>query len=211
LTERGWYPVNIRIDDKSCVVVGGGTVAYQKVSGLLGIAGKVTVISPRICDQLAELYSSGEIEWIAKDYEEGEIEGFYLAITATDDPSVNRQVYLDGERLGIPVNSADDPENCRFILPSRVIRGSLVISISTGGRSPAMAAHLRRRLEEEFGPEWGVLTELLGEARDAIRSSGRSSEGMNEKWEAAISDEVLKLIRDGSLDEARKVIDECLS
>ncbi len=211
VADHGWYPLNIRIDDKMCVVVGGGPVAYQKVVGLLEFTNHVTVISPSLCEELQKLHSSGAIRWISKEYESGDLDGYFLAITATDDPATNRQVYLDGEESGVIVNSADDPENCRFILPSRVIRGSLVISVSTGGRSPAMATYLRKHLEMEFGPEWGVLTELLGEARDRIRASGRSTEGMSEKWEAAISEQVLDCIRRGELDAAREMIDRCLS
>lgn len=211
MTKRTWYPVNIRLDDKPCVVVGGGAVAHQKVAGLLEFTERVTVVAPRICEELKRLHDAGRVEWIPKKYERGDLDGFFLAVTATDDPATNRAVYLDGEEAGVLVNSADDPENCRFILPSRMARGSLVISTSTGGRSPAMAAYMRKRLETEFGPEWGVLTELLGEVRDGIRSSGRSSEGMPEKWEAAISEEVLELIRKGSLDQAREAIERCLS
>ncbi len=211
MTEARWYPINLRLDDKPCIVIGGGRVAYQKVAGLLDFAGDLTVLSPDLCPELGRLYTDGRIKWRPKNYEPGDLDGYFLAITATDDPETNRQVYLDGERSGVLVNSADDPENCRFILPSRVVRDSLIISISTGGRSPAMATYLRKRLEEEFGPEWGTLTELLGEARDEIRSSGRSTEGMSEKWEAAISDEVLELIRNGSADEAREAIRKCLS
>lgn len=211
MTPRRWYPINIRLDDKPCVVIGGGHVAHQKVVGLLDATSRVTVIAPELCEELQRLHRDGVIDWIAKKYATGDLDGFFLAITATDDPSTNTQVYCDGERDRVLVNSADDPDNCRFILPSRVIRGELVISVSTGGRSPAMATYMRKRLEEEFGPEWGVLTELLGKARDAIRAAGRSTEGMSEKWEAAISEEVLELIRRGELDEARKAIDRCLS
>lgn len=211
MTDRAWYPVNVRLDDKPCMVVGGGAVANQKVVGLLEFTKDVTVVSPRLCPELQELHEAGRIRWIPKEYQTGDLEGYFLAITATDDPKTNRRVYVDGEEAGVLVNSADDPQNCRFILPSRIVRGSLVISVSTGGRSPAMAAYMRKRLEGEFGPEWGVLTDLLGEARDEIRGAGRSSEGIPEKWEAAISEQVLELIRRGDVDEAREVIKRCLS
>jgi precorrin-2 dehydrogenase / sirohydrochlorin ferrochelatase len=206
-----WYPVVLDLAGKPCLVVGGGRVAAQKVRGLLDAGAEVTVVAPEICDEIRDLHEGGKICWIAKQYEKNGVEGYFLAIAATDDPDTNRQVYLDGEASSVLVNSADDPENCRFILPSRVVRGNLVIAVSTGGRSPAMAAHLRKRFEDEFGDEWGILTDLLGEARDEMRARGLSSEGIPEKWEAAISDEVLGFIRQGALDKARAAIRQCLS
>lgn len=206
-----WYPVVLRLEGKPCLVVGGGRVALQKVSGLLGAGARVTVVAPECCEEIEALAERGTIELHRRKYSEGEVSRYFLAITATDDPRTNRQVYLDGERSNTLVNSADDPENCRFILPSRVVRGDLVLAVSTGGRSPAMAAYLRKKLESMFGEEWGVLTELLGEARDEMRAAGISPEGIPEKWEAAISDRVLRLIEEGDLDGARAVIRSCLS
>lgn len=206
-----WYPVVLRLEGKHCLVVGGGRVALQKVWGLLGAGARVTVVAPECCEEIEDLAERGTIELHRREYSEGEASRYFLAITATDDPRTNRQVYLDGERSKTLVNSADDPENCRFILPSRVVRGDLVVAVSTGGRSPAMAAYLRKKLESMFGEEWGVLTELLGEARDQMRANGISPEGIPEKWEAAISDRVLGLIQKGDLDGARAVIRSCLS
>lgn len=206
-----WYPINIELADQPCVVVGGGEIAARKAAGLMAAGGRVTVVSPELAPSLAELVDAGEVKWVARPYESGDLDSYFLAITATDDAAVNRQVYLDGEASGILVNSADDPQNCRFILPALIRRGDLVITATTSGRSPAMAVHLRRRLAHEFGDEWGVLVELLGEARDAIRSTGRSTEGMADKWEAAISADVLALIRAGEIDEARERVSRCLS
>ena len=113
-----------------------------------------------------------------------DLDGAWLALTATDDPAVNQAVHDAAEERRIWVNSADDPANCSFTLMSVVRRSDLVVAIGTGGRSPALAAHLRRMLDEEFGPEYETLLDLLSEAREALRASGRSSEDAD--WQAGV-------------------------
>jgi siroheme synthase-like protein len=107
------------------------------------------------------------------------------------------------------VNGADDPANCSFTLPSVVRRGDLAVSVSTGGRSPALAAWLRRRLEGEIGPEYAVLLELLAAEREGLKASGRSTEGVD--WQSALDSDMLGLIRTGDLTSARERLHTCLS
>ena len=87
-----------------------------------------------------------------------------------------------GEARRIFVNSADDPANCSFTLMSVVRRGDIVVSIGTNGRSPALATFLKEHVRDEMGPEYETLLELLSEAREEIRSTGRSSEDAD--WRA---------------------------
>lgn len=206
-----WYPLMLRLQGKDCLVIGGGRVAFRKVSGLLAARANVTVIAPALCAEIECLVKQKKVAWLPRRYESADLDGAYLAITATDDPDVNAQVYHDGEALRVLVNSADDPDNCHFILPASIRRGDLIISISTGGASPAMAAILRERLEAEIGEEWGTLTELMAEAREKLQRQGRSTEGMGDIWRAMVSDEILQMIGSGDLNGARRRIVECLS
>ena len=132
-----------------------------------------------------------------------------LALTATDDPAVNRAVFEAAEARGIWVNSADDPDNCSFTLLSVVRRSDLVVAIGTGGRSPALAAYLRRTLDEELGPEYATLLDLLSEAREAMRASGRSSEDAD--WQRAFRSGIVDLVRAGRIAEAKELLSTCLS
>lgn len=206
-----WYPVHIKLDGRECLVVGGGPVAARKARGLLVGGARVKVVAPQISPAMRELAKSGAIELIERDYEEADLDGVMLAVTATDAPDVNALVYAQGESAGVLVNSADDPENCRFILPAVIRRERVVVTVSTGGASPAMAAILKGRLEREIGEEWGVLTELMSEARDRLHEQRRSTEGMEEQWNAAASEDVLEMIRSGDLEAARRRIADCLS
>jgi precorrin-2 dehydrogenase/sirohydrochlorin ferrochelatase len=132
-----------------------------------------------------------------------------LVITATDDPEVNRAVHDDAERHHVWVNSADDPANCSFTLPSRLRRGPLLVTVSTGGHSPALATWLRRRFEAELGPEFEMLLGILSVERDELRAAGRSTEGLD--WQKALDSGMLDLVREGRLAEAKERLQACLS
>ncbi len=107
------------------------------------------------------------------------------------------------------VNAADDPQRCSVTLPARVRRGSLLVTISTEGRSPALATWLRRRLEDEIGPEVEVLLEVLADERDRIRAAGGSTEGLD--WQGALRSGMLDEIRAGRIDAAKELLKACLS
>ena len=200
------YPVNLRVSGHRCLVVGGGRVALAKVQGLLECGALVTVVAPDVSDELAGLAG---VTCERRPYRAGEAADYRLVITATDDPAVNRSVFLEGEAAGVWVNSADDPDNCAFTLPARVRQGPLLVTFATGGHSPALATWLRRRYAEEFGPEYATLIELLATERDALQRAGRSTEGLD--WQPALDSGMLDLIREGRLAEAKERLQACLS
>jgi precorrin-2 dehydrogenase/sirohydrochlorin ferrochelatase len=200
------YPVNLIVEGRSCLVVGGGGIAARKVAGLVSCGARVHVVAPEVGD---EVKAQPGVTWEERPYRSGDLEGHRLVVAATDDRSVNEAVYQDAEAAGIWVNGADDPEHCSFTLPSVIRRGSLLITVSTGGRSPALARWLRQRLEEEIGPEYEVLLDLLAEERETIKASGRSTEGLD--WQRALDSDMLRLIRSGDVMHARERLQTCLS
>jgi precorrin-2 dehydrogenase/sirohydrochlorin ferrochelatase len=198
--------VNLRVAGRRCLVVGGGAVAAQKVEGLVECGAEVHVVAPTVDDAIRRMPG---VTWDERPYSEGEVQGYQLVMAATDDVTVNAAVHADGEAAGVWVNSADDPEHCSFTLPSRIRQGRLLVTFATGGHSPAVATWLRRRFEEEFGPEYDILIGMVGEAREAIRASGRSTEGLD--WQGALDSGMLGLIREGRLEEAKETLQQCLS
>ena len=210
------YPANLLLSGRRCLVVGGGRVAAQKVAGLLEAGAVVHVVASRVGAELRALATpDATLSWVERPYTSDELapatlaDQYWLVITATDDPAVNRQVAADAERAHLWVNSADDPANCSFILPSRIRRGPLLVTFATGGNSPAVATWLRRTYDEEFGPEYATLIEMLAAARDEIVAAGRSTEGLD--WQGALDSGMLDLIREGHLAEAKERLQACLS
>ena len=134
-------------------------------------------------------------------YEAGDLHGCLIAIAATGDPDVNRQVFLDGHQQGVLVNSADDPENCHFTLPARVRKGDLLVTISTAGRSPAMASWLRRQIEAYLDEDILQMLEVVAEVRDEIKAQGIPTEPLD--WATALNNGILELVREGKTAEAK--------
>jgi precorrin-2 dehydrogenase/sirohydrochlorin ferrochelatase len=169
-----FYPVNLNLKDRPCLIIGGGKVAARKAQGLLNCEAQVTVISPTLISELASMLQAGGLSWVQRNYRPGDLRDIFLVIAATDDESVQQQIYEEAEERGILINVADVPARCNFILPATVRRGDLVISVSTGGKSPALAKQLRMELEKRFGPEYRILVNILGGLRPNVLSAGRS-------------------------------------
>ena len=196
------YPVNLRVRGHRCLVVGGGQVALAKAVGLLEAGAVVDVIAPDVVPELEDLPG---ISVNRREYRSGDVEGYRLAVAATGCQEVNAEVYRDGESAGVWVNSADDPDNCSFTLPSKLRRGPLMVTCSTGGHSPALSRWLRQRLEAEIGPEYETLLCLLSEARERIQATGMHTEGL--AWQDVLDSGMLELIRSGETGQAQAKID----
>ena len=199
------YPANLVVEGRPCLVVGGGEVAARKVEGLVACGADVHVVAERVSDEIRSL----PVTWEERSYNPGEVAGYRLVIAATDSPGTNAAVFRDGEAAGIWVNAADDPANCSFTLPAVVRRGPLMVTVSTGGRSPALSSWLKDRLSAELGPEFEALLELLAAEREAVRAAGRSTEDLD--WQKALDSDMLELVKNGRLADARERLQACLS
>ncbi|MFH1169067.1 MAG: bifunctional precorrin-2 dehydrogenase/sirohydrochlorin ferrochelatase [Chloroflexota bacterium] len=200
-----YYPVFLNISRRRCLVVGGGQVALRKARALLDCGADVTVVSPDLCPELAQLAESGQMRVINREYRRGDLEGMFLAVAATDDTAANRAVAEEARRSAVLVNAVDDAAVSDFIVPSCLRRGDITIAVSTAGRSPALARKLRTRLEEEFGPEYAALAVLIDEVRAEAKRTGIASDG--DGWQQALDLEKLSdLVRRGEGEKARALL-----
>lgn len=188
----GYYPIFVELQDRPCLVIGGGPEAQRKVEGFLAAGGKVTVISPTLTDDLQRMLDEGRITWQQREYREGDLEGYDLCSVATDDGKVNGRVAAEGKRARVFVNAADDTPNCDYILPAIVRRGAITVAASTGGASPALARRLREELEAYLTEEMPALAELLAEVREDLRSRGIKPDA--DVWQDAIDEELRVLL-----------------
>jgi len=194
---------------KQVVVVGGGRIATRKTEPLVELGARVVVVAPKLDPMMQRLADAGQLaELRRRAFVADDLDDAWLAVTATDDPAVNAAVFAAAEARRVWCNSADDPANCSFTLMSVVRRADLVVAIGTGGRSPALAAHLRRILSDEIGPEYETLLELLSDAREALRATGRSSEDAD--WQRAFSSGIVDLVRAGRVADAKELLQTCL-
>ncbi len=165
------FPVFLKLESRSCLVVGAGTVAEGKIQGLLTERASVKVVAPEATAQIRRWASAGAIEWHQREFESPDLEGKFLVIVATSSPDVNTRVFTEAHAKGILCNAVDDPANCDFYYGAVVRRGDLQIAISTGGNSPALAQRIRQELEQQFGPEYESWVAELGKQREELAAS----------------------------------------
>jgi siroheme synthase-like protein len=198
------YPIVLtHLDRTRCVVVGGGPVAERKIAALLDGAALVTVVSPDLTTRLRAWVEAGRLEHIGRNYDAGDLDGAGLAIAATDDPVVNDEVARAARRRGILINVADNPSAGNFHTVATVREGDVLVAISTGGDSPALAALLRRRIDALVGPEYAELLEILRAVRASALREFPASVRRRLSQDLA-SEEMLEWLRSGkrSLAEA---------
>jgi siroheme synthase-like protein len=155
------YPIFLDLSGRRCIIVGGGAVANRKARKLLQARAEVVVVSPEIQPEIESM----AVEVRRRPYENGDLEGAYLAFTATDSREVNSAVAHEAREKGVFINVADKPSEGSFALPSTLRRGGLQVAVSTGGASPTLARSIREELEKQFGQEWAGLIEELRRRR----------------------------------------------
>jgi precorrin-2 dehydrogenase/sirohydrochlorin ferrochelatase len=199
-----FYPICLDLEAKPCVVVGGGRVAERKVMGLLTCQAQVIVISPMLTEELQQQHADEIIQWIDREYQQGDLAQAFLVIAATDDEETQKQIYEEAATNNLLVNVADVPQRCNFILPATVRRGDLSLSISTAGKSPALARKIRMELEKRYGPEYKRLVDILGATRPEILASGLTQSENEQLFKELLHDDMEKWIKHKKWDSIEK-------
>lgn len=204
-----FYIACLKLTGRSCLVVGGGDVGLEKVEGLLACDGKVRLIAPELRNAaLEQLAAEGSIEHLARDYEEGDLEGQFLVIAATDDTDVNIKIYDDAEQRAMLANVVDVPPLCNFILPAILRTGPLAIAISTAGASPALAKRMKAEVAQQFGPEYAQLAIRLNEVRGWAKATLPTYQDRKAFFESIVDGDPdpVTLLRDGRVAELETLI-----
>ena len=198
-----YYPICLEMAGLRCLVVGGGPVAERKVAGLLAAGARVAVVSPSATERLRDWARAGRIGLTLREYAAPDLAGHSLVFAATDDGRINAEVARDARAAGVPINAADDPAHCDFILPAVLARGDLTVAVSTGGASPALARVVRDELDAFLDREdYAALVRVAADARRILRDRGTPASW--ERWRCALGGEVRALVRAARLDMARE-------
>ncbi len=163
-----YYPVNLDLKGRPVVVIGGGEVAIRKIQGLLEAGARVKVVDPDSVAEVRQLARQGKITLVRRRYRTGDLGSAFAAIASTDDRAVNLKIHDEASKKKILLNIVDKPEFCSFVFPSRINRGEFMLTISTGGASPAFARMVREELEERFGEEYGLMADLMSHLRRVL-------------------------------------------
>lgn len=197
-----YYPIFLNLQDRRCVVIGGGKVALRKIKVLLDCGAKVTMISPEPHPEIVKLSKRKVIRLIQRDYRKEDLNDAVVAFACTDVKETNRRVAKDSKKLRVPVNVTDDPCLSEFIIPSFFRRGDLTIAVSTAGVSPALAKKIRKNLEKNLGKEYASLVSLIGEVRSALKKRGCAVDG--EAWQNVLDiNSLMRFVKEGRTKKAK--------
>ena len=209
-----YYPVYLDLQGKGCIVIGAGVVAERKARQLLAAGASVTLVSPQATKALRQQAQEGRLTWLPRPYRQGDLAGMFLAIAATDDEAVNRQVHHEAAQEKVLLNVTDVPTLCDFIAPAVVERGPVTVAISTSGVSPALARRLRELMEgsrpvdcTEPGQTtcrclaWADAAGVLSSVRQDLKA--RKHTVSPEAWQEAMDASLLALVESGRAGEAK--------
>jgi precorrin-2 dehydrogenase/sirohydrochlorin ferrochelatase len=205
-----YYPVNLDVRRRNCLVVGGGSVAERKVRTLLECEAQITVITLGATETLRTIWQDGRIELVFKGYQSSDLDGRFLVIGATDDEQVNQAVSRDCASRCILCNIADRPEVCTFVLPAIMCRGDLVIAVSTSNKSPAVAKYIRQAMEKEFGPEYATLLNLMGAIRQRFMAEAKSPEAHKDLFGRLLAEGLVEMIREERREDVDALLEKVL-
>ena len=203
------YPINLDIAGKSCVVIGGGEVALRKIRGLLAAGAKVKVIAPEICAGVEELFRRGEISLTRAKFSEELLGDEFILIAATDNAEINQQAATAAQARKILVNVVNSAGG-NFNVPSTIRRGELLLTISTGGQSPAFSKFVRQMLELELGDNFAAGLKIISQRRRELKHLLPNPKARQKFWQKLLTQETWQLLKLGRLDELEAKINHAL-
>ncbi len=205
------YPVLLKLEGKRSVVIGGGAETEQRVRSLMDAGAEVELIAPVASEETMQLARAGRIRWIERTYRPGDLEGAFLAVACASDRSHNEEIWAEAEARGIPFNATDDGPHCTFIFPAIHRQGDLVVAISSGGKSPALASRIRDRIAGDLGPEYAEFLDILGRLRPEVTERFPAFERRREIWYRLVDSEAFDRLKAGGREAAvaalRSVLD----
>ena len=175
-------------------------MAERKVASLLEAGGLVILVSPNVTPRLAAMATTELIHHLPRRYRRGDLRGAFLCVVATNDRRLQKQIWKEAKEQGVLANIADSAEACDFLVPSYFRRGDLLVSISTAGKSPALAKRIRRDLEGRFGREFEVLLEVLTSLRPRILEEVKDPKRRRSILERTGDPDLLTLVRETDLE-----------
>jgi len=210
LVTMSYYPIFLELEKKTALVVGGGRVAQRKIETMLEYGAVIHIVSKDLTDKLKALVEAGDIYHVGTEFTDAQLDKAFLVIAATDDKRLNHEISEKARDKGLLMNAVDQPADCNFIVPSIVKRGDLLIAISTSGKSPAFAKDIRKKLELQFGGEYGAFLALMGRVREEVLAKGFSQDENSRIFNKIVSADVPAALARGDLEAVKSCLTDLL-
>ena len=196
------YPVMLKLADKKCVIIGGGTVAARKLTTLCEAGAQVTCIAPAFAPELLQQASAFGCTLIQELFQPEQLQNAFLVVAATDNFAVNRTIT---EAAPCLCNNITEPQLSNFTVPSSIKVGSLTVTIATGG-IPGYTRLLRQYLQKKLNPAFGSFNDFLLEQRKIIKEAASSSEERTLFWRHVLNENLLLLLENENIEQAKEQI-----
>lgn len=205
-----FLPLFLNVRNQQCLVVGGGEVASRRVRFLLRAGAHVHIVAPELIESLLHLVSSGKVSHQAREFTTSDLEDVMLAIAATNNAKINRQIAMEAKQINVPVNVVDAPELSTFIVPSIIDRSPVTVAISTGGASPVLSRLLKSRLESSIPASYGHLAKLVKSFRDQVKQRFPTTHQRRLFWEKVLQGPIAEMMFSGQNNAAKKALQRAI-
>ena len=190
-----YFPAFLNLKGKSCLLVGGGSVASRKADSLLAAGARLTVVAPELAPKLKSYADLGQIMHRVGRFRPTDLIGHWLVVNASDDEKVSKEVFAAANDAGVFCNSVDDTARCSYVSPAIVDRSPVIVAVSSGGTAPLLARKIRAQIETILPARLGQLADLAAEWRDRVKYRINNILGRRRFWEqvfdGAVSDDAL--------------------
>lgn len=178
-----YFPMFMELKGKPCLVVGGGRIALRKIEALKDFGADILVVSSVISQEILQIRG---ISCCEKQFEPEDLKERELVVAATDDKDLNHRISQACREKQIPVNAADQIEDCTFIFPAYLKEGEVVAAFSTGGQSPVITQYLKARLAPSLTPLIGEAAACLGSIREQVKQCAETEQERKEIYRALL-------------------------
>jgi uroporphyrin-III C-methyltransferase / precorrin-2 dehydrogenase / sirohydrochlorin ferrochelatase len=203
-------PIFFNINNRHCVVIGGGEVATRKVMMLLKAHAAITLISPAVCAELQALIDVDKIKYQKTSFEPSQLLNACLVIAATDEEVVNEAVSIAAQAANIPVNVVDAPALCTFTMGSIIDRSPIVIAVSSEGNAPVLARYIRTKIETMLPAAYGRIAAIAGEFREQVKAKFNTTQARRIFWEDILQGPLVERVLAGQEQAARVFLQQAL-
>jgi len=205
-----YFPLFLKLTDRPCLVIGAGSIAARKIDLLSRAGAAITVIAKDISPTVAEMQKSHHLSINQKTFDQLDVKGFHLVVSATNDSTTNQLVAKSATDLNILVNVVDNPALCSFIFPAIIDRSPIIAAVSSGGAAPVLARLLRAKIESLIPLEFGQLAYLAEKFRAQVKDKIKEPSQRRIFWENVLQGKIAELFFSGNQQKAEDQLKELL-
>ncbi|MDZ4151102.1 siroheme synthase CysG [Methylicorpusculum sp.] len=206
-----YFPLFIKLHGQPCLIIGAGGIAARKIELLASAGAKITVVALEFTDSVHEMQAKYQLTLLQKPFEQNDVNGFKLVVSATDNTETNHAVAEAAYAQDILVNVVDNPALCNFIFPAIVDRSPIIAAISSGGASPVLSRLLRARIESMIPYQYGKLAQLAETFRQEVKNAIQQPAQRRIFWESVLQGKIAELVFAGHKQEAEENLRQAIA